>query len=724
MEATDQKSPKSCSARNDHGTAKPLGPPDTMPEGGMNGSIGDVCAHSSRIPIQDEAIFLRLILDTIPEMIVYHDEELNIVWANKAAAAFAGLKREDFIGKKFFDVACKRSQPAPCENCPILTGLSSQCREVILNPLQFGRLYFTRSCQVICEGKATRDRVIVSQDISNLRTQFSVTDILNLLSEIFASPMQLADMCQKFVEEIARRFDYPVAYVALYNEDTEELLNIGEINLSPKEVPLMKRCPASAFSAWETLRAGDIYNVTRLSKTKGSLDSALTALGIETLLAAALPVEDRAAGALVLMDFAERMETDLMVDGLRAIASRLAAEIRRKQTEERLKEERNFTNAVLNNAAPLIMVFDREGRLVRFNKACEALTGYRHEEAVGRSISDFVVDKTGGDIVQRLFPSNAQLVCPSFEAYLISKNGEKRLIAWSSNVVTDAKGNGINIVSVGVDITERKRAEEELELRRQQLLRADKIASLGILASGVAHEINNPNNLIMTNIPIIRSAWRDASVILDKYFEEYGDFMMGNMRYSQMRGAFLKLFDGIENGSERIRRIIMNMKDYVGKDSPKTTEQVDMNAVVAAAVNLMAYEIHRSTQSLVLDRSEDLPLVQGNFSQLQQVIVNLTQNACQSLPDPQKRITLQTSHAAERDEVVVTVIDEGVGIKPELVANICDPFLTTKAEAGGIGLGLSICASIIREHHGRLEFTSEVGKGTRACVSLPVSRKR
>lgn len=305
---------------------------------------------------------------------------------------------------------------------------------------------------------------------------------------------------------------------------------------------------------------------------------------------------------------------------------------------------------------------------------------------------------------------------------MISKTAEKRIVSWSNNTVGDTKRHGFHIVSVGIDITDRKIAEEEAELRKQQLLKADKMASLGVLASGIAHEINNPNNFIMMNAPIFRAVWNGVTPILDKYFDEYGDFTVANMRYTQMRGELPKLFDGIENGSERIRRIIKNMKNYSMKDRPKHRQPVNMNEVVAAAVSLLAHEIKKSTQYMVIRCSENLPFIQGSIHRLEQVMVNLIQNACQALTDQGKGITIETSLDKKGDEVVVSVIDEGIGIRAEHMGNIADPFFTTKSDIGGTGLGLSICANIVKEHNGRLEFTSEVEKGTLVRLSLPVLR--
>jgi signal transduction histidine kinase len=280
----------------------------------------------------------------------------------------------------------------------------------------------------------------------------------------------------------------------------------------------------------------------------------------------------------------------------------------------------------------------------------------------------------------------------------------------------------VHIVCIGIDLTDKRKAEEEAELRRRQLMEADKMASLGVLASGIAHEINNPNNFIMMNAPILRTVWEDISPILEKYYDKCGDFTSANIPYSEMREEVPKLFDGIEEGSKRIRQMILNMKNFAKRDISDMNHSVNMNDVITAALGLLSHEIKKSTQSISIETSKSLPSVRGNLQRLEQVVMNLIQNACQSLPDRNKGISIKTSYDKEKDRVIVCVADEGVGIKLEHMGHIFDPFFTTKSDNGGTGLGLSLCADIVKEHHGGLQFESELGKGTTVYLSLPVMR--
>ncbi len=661
------------------------------------------------------------ILDAMQEKVVYYDDELNVIWANRVAAEFSGLNREEMVGKNFFSVGCQ--QPEPCEGCPVEKGLSSEYVEVIENNLFIGRLFFTRSMPVFRHGEKMPGRLLVSQDISGLRNRFGVTDILNDISEIFHSPKPLSEMCEEVVKTIASRFEFPAGYITLYDEENREVVNLGEVDFSGKFLPLAKRLPPSKSFTAKVMEEGKIINVTGLSKMEEFAGYALKEAGAETVLAAPLNVEGNTIGGVVLIDDVERLESNLMVEGLQAVANRLGAEINRRQTEKKLKAERNFTMAVLNNAGPLIMVLDLDGHIVRFNRACEKLTGHSFQKAAGRPVWELLSNRGEIDFIRKMFPLTRETASgTSFENRWITGDGQERLISWTNSIMGNQKEKSVHVVCIGIDITDRRKAEEEAELRRRQLLEADKMASLGVLASGVAHEINNPNNFIMMNAPILRTAWSDISPILNRYFDEYGDFTLANIPYSEIREEIPGLFDGIEDGSRRIRQIILNMKDYARKDTLDMNQEVDVGEVVKASLALLSHQIRKSAKSVTIQCPKDLPPVRGNRQRLEQVMVNLIQNACQSLPDREKGISISASFEGKNGEVIVGVADEGTGIRPENLEQIFDPFFTTKTATGGTGLGLSVCQSIVKEHGGRLEFTSEMGKGTNARLSLPAIR--
>ncbi|MEW6593604.1 MAG: response regulator [Thermodesulfobacteriota bacterium] len=269
------------------------------------------------------------------------------------------------------------------------------------------------------------------------------------------------------------------------------------------------------------------------------------------------------------------------------------------------------------------------------------------------------------------------------------------------------------------DIRARIRAEKEAERRRQQLIEADKMASLGVLVAGVAHEINNPNNFITMNTPILRQAWEDFAPILEAHLADHGDFTVAGIPYTEMRHHVPELFAGIADGSERIRKIVLNLRDYARQGTAAMDQLFDLNQVVRAALTLLANPLKKATSHLTVEYGEALPLIRGNFQRAEQVVINLIQNAYQSLADPEQRLTIAISTDKKRKEVVLRVRDSGCGIAKKNLRHIQDPFFTTRRDTGGTGLGLSISAGIMEEHGGRLRFTSQPGKGTTASAIFP-----
>ena len=269
------------------------------------------------------------------------------------------------------------------------------------------------------------------------------------------------------------------------------------------------------------------------------------------------------------------------------------------------------------------------------------------------------------------------------------------------------------------EISERRHAEEELRLNQQQLLQADKMSALGVLVSGVAHEINNPTGLILLEVPTIRRFHTDASKVLERYYRENGDFTCGGLPYSRMREEIPRSLEKIQESGKRIKRIVDDLKDFARQGDSSCNEIVDLNAIAQAAVRLVEPSIRKATTCFSATYFDDLPTIRGNAQRIEQVLVNLILNACQALPDNDCCINLTTSSDESRSNAIVRLHDEGSGISPEHLVRLTDPFFTTKRDQGGTGLGLSVSAGIIKEHGGTLEFDSPPGCGTTVTLKLP-----
>lgn len=306
------------------------------------------------------------------------------------------------------------------------------------------------------------------------------------------------------------------------------------------------------------------------------------------------------------------------------------------------------------------------------------------------------------------------------EHRIIHRDGSVRWVRNSIVITRDEYGNAIYYDGLINDLTNLKKAEEAAENRKKQLIQAEKMASLGVLISGIAHEINNPNNYILLNIQLFQKIWKDIQPILEDYFKENGDFVLAGMLYSRASQKINHSLEGILNGSVRIQKIVSSLTDYAKLDSGKLDEDVDINKVVDMSVTITNNMIQKSTSKFSVKYEKNLPKIKGNTLQLEQVIINLISNACQSLKNRNSKISVETG-IDQNKFLTIKVEDEGVGIKEKNLKHIMDPFYTTKRDSGGTGLGLSISYNIIKNHNGDLSLHSKPGKGTIALVSLPIN---
>jgi PAS domain S-box-containing protein len=399
--------------------------------------------------------------------------------------------------------------------------------------------------------------------------------------------------------------------------------------------------------------------------------------------------------------------------------------VERVKAEEALRESEEKYRTILQSIEEGYYEVDLEGNLIFFNESMCRQLGYTRDELMGKNNREFMSAETAKRVYETfntVYKTGEPAKALDWE--MITKNGSKKYVELSVTLIRDPEGRPIGFRGVGRDISERKKAEEQAKLHQEQLIQASKMVALGTLVSGVAHEINNPNNFIMLNSPILKDAWENAMPILERYYEENGDFLLGGMPFTQMRDNIPALFTGISDGSRRIKRIVDDLKNYVRKDTADLTQPVDIDAVIKSAVSLLTNMIKNTTHNFSTETDNDLPVLKGNFQRLEQVMINLIQNACQALPDNRKGILISTGYDQENSNIVITIRDEGVGIAPETLMLIKDPFFTTKQDSGGIGLGLSISSRIVEEHGGRLHFRSEPGAGTTATITLPIEPEK
>lgn len=390
----------------------------------------------------------------------------------------------------------------------------------------------------------------------------------------------------------------------------------------------------------------------------------------------------------------------------------------RKRAEEMLRSSaERFRQLFEQNEEPLFLFRSGSAEVLDVNPAAEQLYGQTRDDILRYGLPLLVPE---GEV-----QGFAEAVASIRPGSGLSVERVDHIHRDGTRMIVSVRGKSVRLESGPVsycsfrDITARVRMEEEGRLQQAQLIHANRMASLGTIVSGVAHEVNNPNNLIMFNAPMILSAWEDAMPVLEAHFRESGDFPLGGLPYSEMREVVPRLAAGISDASARIKTIVSNLKDFARQDRSRGHVPVNVNDAVRAAVAIMNHEVIKATHRFSASFAEGLPPVAGSAQELEQVVVNLLNNALQALPSNRRGVTVATRLDPNAGEVVLEVADEGCGMSPEVLDKIAEPFFSTRMDSGGLGLGLSICRSILKEHGGSLSFESEVGKGTRAIVRLP-----
>jgi signal transduction histidine kinase len=282
--------------------------------------------------------------------------------------------------------------------------------------------------------------------------------------------------------------------------------------------------------------------------------------------------------------------------------------------------------------------------------------------------------------------------------------------------LTDATGKLNGTICLSIDITQSYQLQQEI-IKKQRL------ASLGELAAGVAHEINNPNGLVLLNSRELVKIFADIAPILNDHYQSGGDFKLGTLSYSEIQEDLPQLLEHIVESAQRIKTIVSDLKDFSRTDISPHPEVVDLNHVVTSALPFIESLIKVSTENFSVIYSPEALPVKCFSKRLEQVIINLVQNSCQALSDPTAKITLKLMHDEEQQTQILKIEDEGCGISAENLRHIKEPFFTTRRNDGGTGLGLSVSTQMIEECSGTLEFLSTQGVGTTAILSFPANHE-
>ncbi|MGE4544777.1 MAG: PAS domain S-box protein [Pedobacter sp.] len=393
----------------------------------------------------------------------------------------------------------------------------------------------------------------------------------------------------------------------------------------------------------------------------------------------------------------------------------------RNKVQMALKDSNESYRTIFDAANDAHFVLDAEnaGILDVNLKTCEMFGFENREEVLLHNLEDMIPEEHSANIIDFLRRVKTTKIGKTQTFESLAKHTSGRLF-WVEVVMKGVIiGGKYRVLAVVRDIMQRKTAEEENKRMQEKLLHADKMAAIGTLASGIAHEINNPNNFILSNAQFLSEVWPDIKNVLTYYVKENGDFFVRKMPYSLAAPKIPKIIDGIAEGAYRIKGIITSLKDFSRQETTFEDKKVDINKVIEAALTMLQNKIKNHTDFFECKLGENIPPVKGNFRQLEQVILNLILNALESLPSRERKVGIVTSYSKQKGKVEIKVSDEGGGMNEEIQKSIFDPFFTTKFDTGGTGLGLFISFTIINKHNGTIECKSKLGEGTSFLVMIP-----
>jgi two-component system NtrC family sensor kinase len=361
----------------------------------------------------------------------------------------------------------------------------------------------------------------------------------------------------------------------------------------------------------------------------------------------------------------------------------------RREIERRLHKQQEFARRLVDSFPDVIFVVDTQGRYTFVSPRVKDVLGSSSEEMMLKNFGECVHPddhKELDDLFSEIVSGKQNF--GSLEVRVRHHAGDWRVIRAHFSPLSSESGGTEGVVISGRDVTELKRLGE-------QLIQSEKLAAIGQMLAGVAHELNNPLTAILGVTELVRE--REG---LDE--------------------AMKRQLDLTHRQARRAARIVQNLLEF-SRPTATPKASVEINTIIERTLQLHEHSLKRNSIEVSFTPKEDIPPVIGDASQLIQVFLNLVINAEQAIREVRESGRIQIRAAAISNRVMVTIQDDGAGIAPEALQKIFDPFFTTKRPGGGTGLGLSICTAILREHGGTIEAQSLPAGGSAFTVFLPAA---
>ncbi len=370
----------------------------------------------------------------------------------------------------------------------------------------------------------------------------------------------------------------------------------------------------------------------------------------------------------------------------------------RKAMEKELEEAHDFLNKIILSSPNAIMATDMRGNIIIWNQGAEEILGYKASELIGKMNVAGIYQKGMAKKVMKMMRSPEYGGIGKLRSYpivFLRKDGEPVEGNFSAAILYDSEGKEIASVGIFVDLKDRLEMEHKLRNTQEQLFQSEKLASIGRLAAGVAHELNNPLAAIMLY----------SHLVLE-------DLAKDDLAFENQKKVVIQ--------ADRCKKIVEGLLDFSRQREPET-KPLDVNQIIEDTLSLV--EIQSLFQNIEIIKTLDpiLPSIMGDKSQLQQVFMNLAINAAEAMRDGGELIV---ETALNNGFVEIRFADTGCGLPQGEAEKIFEPFFTTKSDQGGTGLGLALSHGIINKHGGTITFDTRLNEGSTFCVRLPITEEQ
>lgn len=515
---------------------------------------------------------------------------------------------------------------------------------------------------------------------------------------MLSSARKMDDVFQTIVRSGLEITNTPAGSLALYDAQKDELELAAIHGFSPDFFSRSARWKVRPGGLTSTILSHKQPIVVPDINEESSIDTRfIAAEGIRSLVATPLTLEDRIVGILYVDDYRPREFTqrDISILGLLATQATIAIEKAKIQEQlelknQELKHTMDYLQNILDNSADMIITTDIENDVVEFNKCAEEILGYSQNEIAGRPLDRLFANPDHYQMLLTKIKQEGKV--SNRETQFITKEMKTIDISLTLSQLKDSAGNMIGTVGISKDITEFKKTQA-------QLIQAGKLAGIGQLAAGIAHEINNPLSGVLGYAKRLMKKAEDEELRKVPAFE-----------------VFPKEIKLIVDSALRCKRIIEGLLKF-SRTSDTESMNVNVNEVIEESLVLFGNQLSSHNVELNKILNPNIPTIRANHTQIQQVFTDIIINALQAMPQGGK-LTIVT-RPINSATIEIEFTDTGEGIPKENLTKIFEPFFTTREPGKGTGLGLYMIYRILQNHHGRIDVKSEVGEGATFIITLP-----